>query len=252
MLSRLQAASASAAHTPTAIDHRTDLVRVPTAPTSDRSECTPVHPSGDVTVEHVSTPSTNVPMPELRTERLLLRGWQDTDLAPFAELNADPIAMEHFPSTLDTEQSAAMIERLRTRWREDGLSWWAVEELATGEFVGAVGLMRVDIDAPFNDQEDPNTEIGWRLRRAAWGRGYATEAARAVVDHAFGDPSLDELVSFTVVANTRSRRVMEKLGMTHDADGDFAHPRVEPGTPWRHHVLYRLERSRWSGEAPSQ
>lgn len=211
-----------------------------------------MHPSGDVTVEHVSATATNEPMPELRTERLLLRGWQDADLAPFAELNADPLAMEHFPSTLSTEQSAAMVEVLGTRWREDGLSWWAVEVLATGAFVGAVGLLRVDIDALFNDPEHPSTEIGWRLRREAWGQGYATEAARAVVDHAFRDPTLDELVSFTVVANTRSRRVMEKLGMTHDADGDFAHPRVEPGTPWRHHVLYRLPRSRWSAETPSQ
>jgi len=185
-------------------------------------------------------------MPELRTERLLLRDWRESDLEPFAELNSDPIAMEHFPSTLTTAQSAEMIEAQRARWSDDGLGWWAVEDLADGEFVGAVGPMRVTFDAPFNDAGARLVEVGWRLRRQVWGRGYAPEGARAAISWAFQDPSLDEILSFTVVDNDRSRRVMEKLGMTHDPDGDFEHPRVPDGSPLRRHVLYRLQRTSWA------
>jgi RimJ/RimL family protein N-acetyltransferase len=191
-------------------------------------------------------------MPELRTERLRLRDWRDADLAPFAELNADPIAMEHFPSTLSPEQSAKMIDRLRERWALHGLSWWAVDALESGEFLGAVGLMRVDMDAQFNDPEDPSIEIGWRLRRAVWGHGLAPEAATAALEWAFDARDAEEVVAFTVVANERSRRVMEKLGMSHDPDGDFDHPRVTDGSPLRRHVLYRLPRSRWSLGSPGQ
>ena len=191
-------------------------------------------------------------MPELRTERLLLRDWREEDLDPFAELNADPVAMEHFPSALSAAQSAQMVERIRERWFDDGLSWWAVESRDTGEFLGAVGLMRVDFDAPFNDPARPSIEAGWRLRRAAWGHGYAPEAAVAALRWGFDERGADEIVAFTVVTNERSRRVMEKIGMVHDADGDFGHPRVESGSPQRRHVLYRATRSSWSPERPSQ
>jgi len=184
-------------------------------------------------------------MPELRTGRLLLRDWRSSDLAPFAELNADPVAMEHFPSTLTTEQSAEMIDAMRARWRDDGLAWWAVEDLADGSFVGAVGPMRVAIDAAFNDPAAPAIEMGWRLRRQVWGRGYAVEAARAAMAWVVDEHPEEEIVSFTVVDNTKSRRVMEKLGMVHDAHGDFAHPRVPDGSPLRRHVLYRLSQSSW-------
>jgi RimJ/RimL family protein N-acetyltransferase len=192
------------------------------------------------------------PMPELRTDRMLLRDWRDEDLAPFAELNSDPIAMEHFPSTLTTAQSAEMIERLREQWASHGWSWWAVGSLESGEFLGAVGLLLVDLDAPFNDPEDPSIEVGWRLRRAAWGQGFATEAATAALDWAFGLQAAEEVVSFTAPVNHRSRRVMEKLGMRHDPDGDFDHQRVEPGSTLRRHVLYRLPRTSWPRHAPSQ
>lgn len=185
------------------------------------------------------------PMPELRTERLLLRDWRASDLSSFAELNADPVAMEHFPSTLTTEQSAEMIDAMRARWCDDGLAWWAVEDLADGEFVGAVGPMRVTFDASFNDSEEPLVEIGWRLRRNVWGLGYAPEAAQAALTWAFENPSIDEILAFTVVANSRSRRVMEKLGMAHDPDGDFDHPRTPDDSPLRRHVLYRLPRTSW-------
>jgi ribosomal-protein-alanine N-acetyltransferase len=179
-----------------------------------------------------------VPATEIRTERLLLRGWRAADLAPFADLNADPVVMEFFPAPLSRAESDAFAGRISETLERQGWGLWAVE--VHGEFVGFTGLAVPRFDAPFM----PAVEIGWRLARPAWGRGYATEAARAVIDHAFAaEPAglgLDELVSFTSVGNLRSRRVMEHLGMTHDPRDDFDHPLVGEGHPLRRHVLHRL------------
>lgn len=174
----------------------------------------------------------------LRTERLVLREWRESDRDPWAALNADPVVMEHFPATLDRAAADAAFDRFASRLAERGWGLWAVEH--AGEFLGFTGLNPVGFEAAFA----PATEIGWRLRREAWGHGYATEAARAVVAYAFDDLRLDELVSFTTVGNLRSRAVMERLGMTRDVDGDFEHPSVPEGSPQRPHVLYRLQRPR--------
>lgn len=175
---------------------------------------------------------------ELRTARLLLRGWKHTDLEPFAALNADPVVMEHFPSTLSRVDSDAFVERIKAGFAERGWGLWAVEVRATAAFVGFVGLEPATFDAPFT----PATEIGWRLARGYWNQGLATEAARAVVHHAFGALDLGEIVSFTAVTNATSQRVMRKLGMTRDPAEDFDHPRVPVGHRVRPHVLYRLAR----------
>jgi ribosomal-protein-alanine N-acetyltransferase len=174
----------------------------------------------------------------LRTERLLLRPWCDEDLAPFRRLNADRRVMEHFPAPLSAAQSDELGERIRTSLQRDGYGLWAAEEIASSSFVGFIGLSRPRFEAPFM----PCVEVGWRLAHEFWGRGYATEGARAAADIAFTHLRLDELVSMTTVANTRSRRVMEKLGMTHDPADDFEHPLVAEGSPIRPHVLYRLGR----------
>jgi RimJ/RimL family protein N-acetyltransferase len=173
---------------------------------------------------------------DITTDRLLLRRWRDSDREPWAAACADPEVMRHFPDMLTREQSDAMIERIGARFAAHGFGLWAVERRAERDFIGFVGLQRITWAAPFT----PATEIGWRLARAAWGAGYATEAARAVVDHAFDELDLEELVSVTVPANARSRAVMERIGMVHDAAGDFDHPRVPAGHPLRRHVLYRL------------
>lgn len=170
----------------------------------------------------------------LRTERLLLRQWRPQDREPFAELNADPEVMHHFPSVLDRAASDAVAERIEATIADLGYGFWAVED--RGGFIGFVGLVPARFDAAFT----PATEIGWRLARHAWGHGYATEAARATVAYGFGPLGLPELVSFTAAGNTRSRAVMERLGMTHDADGDFGHPNVPANHVLRRHVLYRL------------
>ena len=174
-------------------------------------------------------------MTELRTERLLLRPWRDEDREPFAALNADPEVMEHFPSTMTREESDAFVDFLTGVFAERGWGLWAVE--VEGEFVGFVGLLVPRFEAHFT----PAVEIGWRLARHAWGKGYATEAGRAVLDFAFGELGLEEVVSFTATTNLPSQRVMQRLGMTHDPADDFDHPRVtDPRL--RRHVLYRARR----------
>jgi len=165
----------------------------------------------------------------IATKRLLLRQWRDEDLEPFAALNADPVVMEHFPATMAREASDAFADHNRERIAERGWELWAVE--ADGAFIGFVGLNEPDFM--------PGVEIGWRLARGAWGKGYATEAARAAAAYAFEELRLPEIVSFTATTNLRSQRVMERIGMTRDPAGDFDHPRVaDPRL--RRHVLYRL------------
>lgn len=179
--------------------------------------------------------------PELRTDRLLLRGWRDADRAPYAALNADPEVMEHFPATLDRAASDGHVDRVVAAWRAGDPSLWATEVHSTGEFIGFVGLDVKRFEAAFT----PAVEVGWRLARSAWGHGYATEAAAAAIDWGFGEAGLEEIVSMTAVGNRRSRAVMERLGMTHDPAEDFDHPNVPEGHRVRRHVLYRLQPDDW-------
>jgi RimJ/RimL family protein N-acetyltransferase/predicted kinase len=180
-------------------------------------------------------------VPTLETPRLLLRAWLDADLAPFAALNADPAVMEHFERPLGEPESDALAGRIRRELARRGAGLWAVErhDVDSPCFVGFCGLSVPTFEAPFL----PAVEVGWRLARSAWGRGLATEAARTVIAHGFAI-GLPEIVSFTSPHNTRSLRVMEKLGMTRDPDGDFEHPRVSVGHLLRPHVLYRLAAAR--------
>ena len=177
-------------------------------------------------------------MTELRTPRLLLRPWRDTDLAPFAALNADPAVRRWFAGTLTRGESDASAARLQNHITAHGFGFWAVEAPGTAPFIGFVGLQHVVFAAPFA----PAVEIGWRLARVQWGQGYATEAARAALAHAFGPLGLPEVVSFAVPGNWASRRVMERIGMTHDPAHDFEHPLLPDGHPFRRHVLYRVQR----------
>ena len=164
----------------------------------------------------------------IRTERLVLRPWREEDKEPFAALNADPVVMEHFPSTMTREESDAFADYNIATIAERGWGLWAVDP-GTG-FIGFVGLNE--------PRFRPGVEIGWRLARDAWGHGYATEAARAVLAFAFDELGLDEVISFTSTTNVRSQRVMERIGMTHDPADDFDHPNVADER-LRRHVLYR-------------
>jgi ribosomal-protein-alanine N-acetyltransferase len=186
--------------------------------------------------------------PELETGRLILRRWREGDLDLFAALNSDGEVMEHMVSTLSTDETAAMIERIEAHFEANGFGLWAVELALTGEFVGFAGLSIPRFEAHFT----PAVEVGWRLSRSHWGKGYATEAAAAAMEFGFNQAELDEIVSFAVPANTRSTRVMERLGMTRDPADDFDHPVVSEPSPLQRHVLYRISRERWSAMNPGR
>jgi RimJ/RimL family protein N-acetyltransferase len=175
---------------------------------------------------------------DLRTERLILRRWLPADRAPFAALNADPRVMEHFPALLSREESDARIATIEAHFEKHGFGLWAVEILGVAPCAGFIGLSVPRFEAHFT----PCVEIGWRLAADYWGQGYATEGARAALKFGFDLLGLEQIVSYTVPANLRSRRVMEKIGMVHDQAGDFDHPALPEGHPLRRHVLYRMAR----------
>jgi RimJ/RimL family protein N-acetyltransferase len=163
--------------------------------------------------------------PTLETRRLRLREWREHDLAPFASLNADPRVMAFLPRRLDRAESDALASRIGDHFARHGFGLWAVEAPGVADFIGFVGLSVPSFPAHFM----PRIEIGWRLAHEYWGHGYATEAARASLVFGFRDLALDEIVSFTVPSNWRSRRVMERLRMTTSASDDFEHPAYRKG-----------------------
>lgn len=175
--------------------------------------------------------------PILETERLILRGWRSSDREPFAAMNADPRVMKFFPSPLSVEESDRLADRIEEHFERHGFGLCAVETRADGKLAGFIGLNVPWFEAHFT----PCVEIGWRLAFDYWGRGLATEGARAAMHYSFAELGSKEIVSFTVPGNVRSRRVMEKLGMTHDPADDFDHPELPAGHPLRRHVLYRLK-----------
>jgi RimJ/RimL family protein N-acetyltransferase len=179
-----------------------------------------------------------MPTTTLKTERLILRPWRDADYAPFAAMSADPAVMEFLPPLETREASDAVADRLRTHIEEYGFGFWALEAPGVAPFIGFTGLIHVGGDMPFA----PAVEIGWRLARAHWGKGYASEAARASLTYGFTTLALDEIVALTVPANTRSQSVMKRIGMSRNPKDDFTHPRLAEGDPLKSHVLYRLKR----------
>ncbi|APA70990.1 GNAT family N-acetyltransferase [Janthinobacterium sp. 1_2014MBL_MicDiv] len=177
---------------------------------------------------------------ELVTPRLLLRQWRDSDLAPFAALNADPRVMEYFPSTLSREASDAMARRCGDLIAGRGWGLWAVALRETDRFIGMTGLHIPDAQLPCS----PCVEIGWRLAFDYWGQGYAQEAAQAALRAAYERLQLPEIVSFTALPNRRSSALMARLGMRREA-ATFEHPALPPGHALRTHCLYRLTRAEW-------
>jgi len=172
----------------------------------------------------------------IRTQRLLMRRWRDSDRGPFAAMNADPKVMRYFPETLDRAASDAYLDRIEILLQHQGFGLWALEHAATGRFLGFTGLNPMPPGVPGAG----GMEVGWRLASHAWHQGFATEAATAALDVAFRGVGLAEIWSMTAVLNEPSQAVMRRLGMT--LHGEFEHPRVEPGHPLRPHVVYRITR----------
>jgi RimJ/RimL family protein N-acetyltransferase len=189
----------------------------------------------------------SIPEPSLRTERLLLRRWRPEDRPLFAELNADARVVEFLPRALAREESDAVADRIENHFALHGFGLWAVEIPGLTRFAGFIGLATPRFEAAFT----PCVEIGWRLAAEHWGRGYATEGARAAIEFGFRELQLAEILSFTVPANVRSRRVMEKIGMQHSPADDFDHPLLPIGHPLRRHVLYRMGRKAIAGHLPN-
>jgi RimJ/RimL family protein N-acetyltransferase len=178
---------------------------------------------------------------QLETPRLILRPWKDSDLEPFAALNADPDVMEFFPKLMTLEETSAMVERFQARYNADQFCFWAAEEKETGNFIGFIGLGRPSFEAHFM----PCVEIGWRLARPYWGKGYAPEGAKEVLRDGFERSNLDEIVAITAALNSKSIRVMEKISMHRDLADDFLHPALEDGHHLKPHVLYRTTQEEW-------
>jgi RimJ/RimL family protein N-acetyltransferase len=172
-------------------------------------------------------------MVDIETQRLTLRGWQDSDLPTWASMNADPRVREFLGPLLTFEQASAWVLNYQDKLERFGYGFWALEVTATGEFIGFTGLDTVDDEMPFT-----GVEIGWRLARSAWGYGYATEAARAVLRFGFGVLELPEILAVTAARNERSQAVMRRLGMTTDPGEDFDDPDVEDAS-LRRYVVYR-------------
>jgi RimJ/RimL family protein N-acetyltransferase len=182
----------------------------------------------------------------IETPRLRLRPWQASDSEPFAALNADAQVMEFFPKLLSPAESDKIIAILQAHIDKHGYGFWAAELRATGEFVGFIGIQAPRVILPFS----PCVEIGWRLARAHWGSGYATEGAEASLQLGFGELELAEIVAFTAFHNERSLNVMRKLGMSEDGQ-TFEHPNIPAAHPLRVHRLYRLRREAWARAVPT-
>lgn len=180
----------------------------------------------------------------LETDRLILREWKDEDLPLFARINADPLIMEYMPRVLPPKDSDKLIKRFVKHIKKYGYGMYAIERKEDGAFMGTVGLNHVDFKSHFT----PAVEIAWRLDYEFWGGGYATEAAKHLIKHGFEHLDLDEIVAFTVHDNTRSVHVMERLGMTHDENGDFDYPSLRKGHPLGKFVLYRYLRTMYDAD----
>ncbi len=180
-------------------------------------------------------------MQSIETEHLILREWQPEDLPPFAAINQDPQVMQFLRKPLTPSETAAMVEKIQRHFQQHGFGLFACVLKETSTCIGYVGLNVPDFEAHFT----PCVEIGWRLSSRVWGKGYATEAALAVLEFGFTQCRLQEIVSFTVPANARSIRVMEKIGMTRDLKGDFYHPKLPPEHPLRLHLLYRITKQEY-------
>lgn len=176
----------------------------------------------------------------LQTDRLILRQWQEDDLLPFYELNSDPEVMAFFPSTLSRNESDQLASEIQARLNKNGWGFWAVEEKNSKDFIGFVGLNKPSVELPFS----PCIEIGWRLAKKFWGKGYASEAGKKSLEFAFDDLSTDEIVSFTAAINKQSEMVMQRIGLSN-THNNFNHPSVPNNSPLYEHILYKMTQKQW-------
>lgn len=183
----------------------------------------------------------------LETERLVLRQWKKSDFEPYARLNGSPEVMAYFPAPLSEKETHARIRYFRTLIFQQGWGVWAIERKSDGCFIGSAGIMEPVTPHPLS----PCVEIGWRLDRPYWGKGYATEAAEASLAYGFLHLELPEIIAFAAVANTASRAVMSRIGMV-DTNRDFDHPKVPKDCPMRRYCVYAITHAMWEARHPRQ
>ena len=162
----------------------------------------------------------------IETQRLILRKWQDSDLIDFACINSSSKVCQFLPKILSHEESDLLALKIKKHFEEYGFGLFAAELKENGKFIGFIGLNKVDFALAFSDPKKPAIEISWRLDENCWNQGLATEGAKAVLDFAFNKLKLTEIISFTFHKNMSSRKVMEKIGMKYDKNGDFSHPKL--------------------------
>jgi RimJ/RimL family protein N-acetyltransferase len=182
---------------------------------------------------------------EIRTPRLLLRNWEESDSDHFIAMGQDTRVMEYFPSLLTQEQSREFIRKTKEGFAERGWGLWAAEDLASSAFIGFIGIKLILEEFPVKSIQSPPVEIGWRLKPEWWNQGLATEGALACLKLGFETLEIREIISFTSLLNTPSIRVMQKIGMTRNIADDFDHPRVPQGDKLRKHVVYRMTKEDW-------
>jgi len=177
----------------------------------------------------------------IETDRLILRTWLNSDLQTMLVINQDPKVMEYFPGLQDLKTTKNFITKVNNHFDKYGYSLYACVRKDSNEFIGFIGLLIADFEAHFT----PVTEIGWRLSSKHWGQGFATEGSKAVLDYAFRELEIPEIVSFTAKDNSKSIRVMQKIGLHHNAEDNFDHPKLDDASPLKRHVLYRISRDKY-------
>ncbi len=170
------------------------------------------------------------------SSRLGFRMWKESDREVFAKMNANKEVMRYFPKTLNSKEIDDFLNRVQEHFNEYGYGLWAVEIKDTKEFIGFIGFLNATFEAEFT----PCTEIGWRLNNKYWNNGYATEGAKACLEYGFNNLNLNSIYSFTAEINQPSENVMRKIGLKKI--GEFMHPKVEDGSPLKPHVLYKIEK----------
>lgn len=185
----------------------------------------------------------------LTTKRLILRTWKPSDIPLMAAISSDPLVMKYFPAIQDMTATKALIDHINQHYEKFGYATYAVEIKETHEFIGFVGLNHPSFEIPnFQPSGLPIVEIAWRLSSQYWGKGYATEAAKAVLHYAFTELNLSEIISFAVQTNVKSRRIMEKIGLHHSEEDDFDHPKLGNDSSLKRHALYRLTRNEYNSQ----
>jgi RimJ/RimL family protein N-acetyltransferase len=183
---------------------------------------------------------------EIRTPRLLLRQWKDSDLDAWCEMNADAEVRKYFPKVNERADSEGEASRMKASITQRGWGFWAVEVPSVTPFIGAVGLFVPTFEAPWQ----PAVEVGWRLKRNTWGKGFATEAALAARDFGFTELKLPQIIAMSVITNEPSHRVMHRIGMARWDGMEFDHPRVPHDWPLKRHIVHRITHDQWLRQQP--